>query len=301
MATLRSVFLSALVLALAGVSAAPATAQRYDNRADRYDRYDNDNERSRGGGRNVAGEFDYYALVLSWSPTHCATLQRNDYEPQCHRKDGRRYNFVLHGLWPQYERGFPGECQIGRRPFVPDDVIDDVMDVMPSKPLIIHEYRKHGTCSGLDPARYFEISERLFRTIKIPQRYVNPFEQQSVTPATMVDEFLTENPQLKRDMLVVSCDGSRNRLKDVRICMNRDGQPRTCGKNENQRRLCSADTMYVPPVRSSAAGRTDGSDRGPQRDDVRERNDPRDGRDGGRQRGDNPLPGPRIDRDERSL
>lgn len=284
MPTLRFTVLTACILAMAATVAMPASAQRYD-RSDRYDRYDNDRRR----GRDVAGDFDYYALVLSWSPTHCATLLRNDYEPQCHRKDGRRYNFVLHGLWPQYERGFPGECQIGRRPFVPEDVIDDVIDVMPSRPLIIHEYRKHGTCSGLDPDRYFEISERLFRTISIPQRYVNPFEDQTVAPQTLIDEFLAENRQLKRDMIVVVCDGSRNRLKEVRICMTRDGQPRTCGKNENQRRLCSVDRMYVPPVRSSATSRSDTPDRSKPPGQHRDS-------------GESPLPGPRMDRrDQRSL
>lgn len=294
MSIYRSVILATAAAAFCW-QAEPASAQRYDNRYDRYDRYDGQDQRSNRDGRNVAGEFDYYALVLSWSPTHCATLQRDDYEPQCHRKDGRRYNFVLHGLWPQYERGFPGNCQIGQRPYVPDDVIEDAMDVMPSKPLIIHEYRKHGTCSGLKPSDYFSFSERLFRTVKIPQRYVNPFEQQTVSPTELVDEFLAINPQLKRDMIVVSCDGSRNRLKDVRICMDTKGEPRTCGKNENQRKLCSASSIYVPPVRSSSEARTDGPGRGHERDNSRSnRND------------DSPLPGPRMDRerddrDERSL
>ena len=49
----------------------------------------------------------------------------------------------------------------------------------------------------------------------------------------------------------------RCRLKEVRVCMTRDGQPRTCGKNENQRKLCAVERMYVPPVRSSAASRSD--------------------------------------------
>lgn len=294
MHALRTALTALLVLGTVAAVTSPASAQRYDNR---YDRYDNDNDRDGSrGGRNIAGEFDYYALVLSWSPTHCATLQRDNYEPQCHRRDGRRYNFVLHGLWPQYERGFPGNCQIGRRPFVPDSVIEEAIDVMPSKPLIIHEYRKHGTCSGMEPSRYFETAERLYRTIKVPQRYINPFEQQTVSPDTIIDEFLAENPQLKRDMIVVSCDGSRNRLKDVRVCMDKSGKPRACGKNENQRRLCSAPSMYVPPVRSSSEARTDGPDAGHSRPGERGNN--RGGDD------DGPLPGPRIDRfqrDERSL
>lgn len=299
--------LLAVLGAILAASALPASAQRYDNRYDRDDRYQNGGNRSGGDGRNVAGEFDYYALVLSWSPTHCATLQRDGYEPQCHRKDGRRYNFVLHGLWPQYERGFPGNCQIGQRPFVPENVIEEAMDVMPSKPLIIHEYRKHGTCSGLTPSQYFDLSERLFRTVKIPQRYVNPFEQQSVSPDILIEEFLAINPQLKRDMIVVSCDGSRNRLKDVRICMSPKGEPRSCGKNENQRRLCSSASMYVPPVRSSSEARTDGPGHGHDRGNDRGQDrggasTPRQGND------DSPLPGPRMkrdgdryERDERSL
>lgn len=302
MLTARTTLLFAFVLTFVAGGLAPANAQRYDNRNDREGRYDNDNGYGGGSsGRNVAGEFDYYALVLSWSPSHCASSEREDYE-QCGRRDGRRYNFVLHGLWPQYERGFPGDCQIGRRPFVPDRVIADVIDVMPSKPLIIHEYRKHGTCSGMEPSRYFELGERLFRTIRIPKRYVNPFEDQTVSPETIIGEFLAENPQLKRDHIVVACSGSRNRLQDIRVCMTPKGEPRTCGKNENQHKLCRASSMFVPPVRSSSNARTDvprgGNDN--RNDDSRDDRGGNTGRD--RPNNDNsPLPGPRMDRDQRSL
>jgi ribonuclease T2 len=303
MLTSRIAAVAIAVLSLLGAAAVPASAQRYDNR---YDRYDNDNDsgnRSGGSGRNVAGQFDYYALVLSWSPTHCASTQRDD-DTQCNRRDGRRYNFVLHGLWPQYERGFPGDCQIGRRPYVPDNVIEDAMDVMPSKPLIIHEYRKHGTCSGMEPSQYFEMGERLFRSIKIPSRYTNPYEQQSVSPEDFIDEFLAENKQLKRDQIVVSCDGSRNRLKDVRICLTQKGEPRSCGRNENQRKLCSASSMFVPPVRSSADARTDGPGAAhkPREYGNRDRgNAPRGGSGSGNRNDDSPLPGPRMDRYDGSL
>ena len=129
------------------------------------------------GQRNVAGQFDYYALVLSWSPTYCAEKGDND-RMQCNRSDGRRYSFILHGLWPQYERGYPSDCQLPRRPFVPEPVIDSMLDVMPSRGLVIHEYRAHGTCSGLDPAPYFSTAHRLFDGIKIPERFRNPFQSQ---------------------------------------------------------------------------------------------------------------------------
>ena len=61
--------------------------------------------------QNVAGKFDYYTLVMSWSPTHCANAEVGRDEQQCARFDGLRYGFVLHGLWPQYEKGYPEACR----------------------------------------------------------------------------------------------------------------------------------------------------------------------------------------------
>ena len=204
--------------------------------------------------RNTAGEFDYYALVMSWSPTYCSTAGEDD-DQQCNRRDGKRYSFVLHGLWPQYEKGYPQNCRTARRPFVPQPLIDSMLDIMPSARLVIHQYRKHGTCSGLSPDGYFGLSRRLFSAIRIPQRYQNPFETQQASPSELISEFRRANPQISSDMIAVSCGGAGNRLREIRICFTRDGQPRSCGENENQRRMCSANSMFIPPTRSTA--RTD--------------------------------------------
>lgn len=204
--------------------------------------------------RNAAGEFDYYALVMSWSPTYCSGAGDGD-EQQCNRRDGKRYSFVLHGLWPQYEKGYPENCRTSRRPFVPQPLIDSMVDIMPSTRLVIHEYRKHGTCSGLTPDGYFALSRRLFNAIRIPQRFQNPFETQQASPSEVLSEFRRANPQISSDMMAISCGGSGNRLREIRICFTRDGKPRSCGDNENQRRLCSANSMFIPPARSTA--RTD--------------------------------------------
>ena len=56
-------------------------------------------------------------------------------------------------------------------------------------------------------------------------------------------------------MIAVQCGGAGNRLKEVRICFDKGGNFRACGRNENQARLCSADRMYVPPVRLGAGER----------------------------------------------
>jgi ribonuclease T2 len=200
---------------------------------------------------NSAGQFDYYALVMSWSPTHCSTPEGEDDAQQCSRRDGRRYAFVLHGLWPQYERGYPESCRTRVRPFVPQPVIDDMLDVMPSKGLIIHQYRKHGTCSGLDPDDYFKLARRLFQSIRIPDRFANPLEAQSLSSEQLVADLVTSNPQLKPDMVAVACGGPGNRLKELRICFTREGKLRSCGANEDERKLCRSDKFSVPPVRST--------------------------------------------------
>lgn len=199
------------------------------------------------GAGNVAGDFDYYSLVLSWSPTHCETPEGQDDETQCGR--GRRYGFIVHGLWPQYERGYPESCPTRTRPFVPQPVIDGMMDIMPSKRLIIHEYRKHGTCSGLSPEGYFQTTRRLFASLKIPDRFRNPPAEQFLSPGEVVRAFVDANPKLAPAMLAVSCRGARDRFREVRICFSKTGELTACGRNEAQGGLCRSSRMLVPPVR----------------------------------------------------
>jgi ribonuclease T2 len=235
-----------LTMAMASGVASETGAQRYPDDGSRTYRPPAESRTKIRGG--VPGRFDYYALVLSWSPTHCATVQRPD-EMQCDRRDGRKFAFVLHGLWPQYERGFPDSCPTRERPFVPNSTIDRIMDIMPSRGLVIHEYRKHGVCSGLAPDAYFALARSLFQKIRIPPRFVDPTNNQMVDTVAVIGEFVSANPGLRPQMLAVSCAGTGNRLREVRICISREGQFRECGSNESQRRLCGAPRVFVPPVR----------------------------------------------------
>lgn len=226
-----------------------------------------------GRGDNIPGHFDYYALVLSWSPTYCSD-QGDDDDQQCNRRDGRRYAFVLHGLWPQYDRGYPSDCRLQRRPFVPQGTIDSMLDIMPSQRLVIHEYRAHGTCSGLEPTPYFNMARRLFEGVRIPERFRNPFESQLLAPAEIERAFIRDNPNLDESMIALVCQGG-GRLRELRICFSQDGVARSCGSNENQHKLCSAGQVFIPPVRSKSSSYDGASS---------SRYQP------------SPLPGPRMDR-----
>jgi ribonuclease T2 len=202
------------------------------------------------GDRDAPGEFDYYALALSWSPTFCAETGDRRGDAQCETRRERPFAFVLHGLWPQHERGWPQDCKSSDRGWVPGPVADGMLDIMPSKKLVFHEYRKHGTCSGLGVDGYFKLSRLLYEKVKIPPRFDRVVDDRmTVGVAELIGEFQAANPGLKPDMLAVTCGGAGNRLKEIRICFTKTGEFRSCGHNENQRRLCSADRMYVPPVR----------------------------------------------------
>lgn len=190
------------------------------------------------------GDFDYYTLVLSWSPTHCQTARRNDNGPQCAGQ--KPYSFVLHGLWPQFYRSYPEFCRTRKREWVSNELIAEMMDIMPGKGLIIHQYRKHGSCSGLSPEQYFGISRTLYEGIKVPERYKRPDAPVNTTPDEVEKAFLDANPQLSPDMLAVSCKGEF--VQEVRICFSRDRKPTKCGSNEDQSRICRRDKIVMPPV-----------------------------------------------------
>jgi ribonuclease T2 len=194
----------------------------------------------------VAGEFDYYVLALSWSPTFCAS-PRGDREPrQC--GPGRRYSFVVHGLWPQYHRGWPQYCA-ETEIRLPQSLIDGMLDIMPSTRLVRHQWDKHGTCTGLEPKDYFALTRSLRDEVRIPDRYVDPTTSIEVSVHQIVADFLASNPELARDMVSVQCGGRRDRarLRELRICFSRDGEFRSCGANE--RRQCRAARLILPPVR----------------------------------------------------
>jgi ribonuclease T2 len=154
----------------------------------------------------------------------------------------------VHGLWPQYENGWPESCEASEN-WVPDHVIDGMIDIMPSKRLIIHEWKKHGTCSGLGIQGYFDKTRSLFQKIRIPARYLAPAADVITTPGQLVADFVKTNASLTADMLSVQCGNARDRarLAELRVCFSKSGAFQACGANE--RRACRAKALVLPRVR----------------------------------------------------
>ena len=193
-----------------------------------------------GAERDTPGQFDYYALVLGWVPSYCRGKGKARGDAQCDAAG--RHTFLLHGLWPQYAKGWPADCFTGKRPWVPESVIASMRDIMPSKNLAIHEYRTHGTCSGLAPAEYFAVARALYERVSVPAGFVAPGASLD-TPDEIERAFLDANPWLTPDM--ISC--RKANLLDIRVCFGRDLAPRACGANEDQKRLCPLPQISVPP------------------------------------------------------
>ena len=61
-------------------------------------------------GHNAKAQtFDYYVLSLSWSPSWCQLTGLKRGAEQCDAT--RDLKWILHGLWPQYENGWPKFCK----------------------------------------------------------------------------------------------------------------------------------------------------------------------------------------------
>ena len=188
--------------------------------------------------------FDYYVLALSWSPSYCEQEATARDRLQC---GGRPYHFVVHGLWPQNERGYPEDCPTDE-PRVPDALVDEMLDIMPSRGLIGHEWRSHGSCTGKTQEQYFATIRAAWERIVIPPRFEQLDKALTLSPGDVIQAFVAANEMLKPEQMAVTC--SNRALDEVRLCMNKDLEFVSCGA-QTRRAMCRQDRVRMPPVRVS--------------------------------------------------
>ena len=187
-----------------------------------------------------AGDFDYYVLSLSWSPSWCATDGKGRDARQC--ETGRRTGFVVHGLWPQYEQGWPDYCATGERD--PSRRESQAMeDVMGSGGLAWYQWQKHGRCSGLSALGYYQAIRDAAEAVTVPP-VLRMLPREVRLEASVIEEaFMESNPELTGDGITVTCNGGR--VDEVRICLTRDLAPRECAPDS--RRDCRGKMLMEPP------------------------------------------------------
>jgi ribonuclease T2 len=201
--------------------------------------------------QNQPGQFDYYVLALSWSPSFCEASAERGREPkeQC---GPRPFSFVVHGLWPQYEKGFPEFCR-QPSPRLDRNIVSSMLDLMPAPGLIFNEWDKHGTCSGLNPRAYFDTVRKARALVKIPEPYIDLERPLTVSPDEVEEAFVQANPGLTREGVAVTCDSRR--LGEVRVCLSKDFSFRACP--EIDRRACRRDRLLMPPARGGRRAAAD--------------------------------------------
>ena len=195
----------------------------------------------------MAGDFDYFILSLSWSPNWCANEGAEKGDPQC--AAGAGYGWVLHGLWPQYDEGWPDYCPTTFSDPTEAEV-EAMVDVMGSAGSIRHQWRKHGVCSGLAPADFFELSREALSQIALPP-LLEALPKTVTLPARLIEEaFLAANPDLAPDGITITC--KRGGIQEARICLTRDLDLRMCGADAV--RDCDSQRAIFHPEGESTLG-----------------------------------------------
>jgi len=194
----------------------------------------------RGDG-DRAGAFDYYVLALSWSPSFCAIEGRAEGREQC--APGAGVGWMLHGLWPQHDRGWPSDC-VSDQPDPSRRMTGAMADIMGSGGLAWYQWQKHGRCAGLHPRDYFALAREAYHSVARPPVF-RALDRDVALPASLVEEaWIEANPDLAPDMLTVTCrDGH---VQEVRICLTRALVPRYCGPDVVQD--CTLEDALFPAI-----------------------------------------------------
>ncbi len=189
-----------------------------------------------------AGDFDYYVLSLSWSPTWCALEGDARRSPQCNAEAD--FDWVLHGLWPQYDSGWPSYCRTSERNPSRSDTEAEAA-LFGTSGNAWHQWNKHGRCTGLSSENYFRLAREAYGGITRPEIF-RRLEKAVRLPASVVeDAFLEANPTLAPDQITITCKAGR--IQEARICLTRDLEPTACGDGVD--RDCRMQDALFDPVR----------------------------------------------------
>lgn len=189
-----------------------------------------------------AGDFDYYVMALSWSPSWCSIEGDDRDAPECETGSARGWS--LHGLWPQFEEGYPSDCPTtARNPS--RSMTAEMADIFGSSGLAWYQWKKHGRCAGLSAQDYYRLTRLAFDSVTRPAVF-RQLDKAVRLPAQVVeDAWLEANPDLTDDMMRVTCKSGH--IQEIRICLTRDLEPRSCAPDS--RRDCTMDNAIFTPLR----------------------------------------------------
>ena len=189
-----------------------------------------------------AGDFDYYVLSLSWSANWCAIEGDDRGDDQCDPRHD--YSFTLHGLWPQFDIGYPSYCRTSvRDPSRAETAA--LADIAGSAGLVWYEWKKHGRCAGVAAADYLDLSRKAYEAVVIPP-VLAQLNRDVKLPASVVEQaFVEANPGLEPPMITITCD--QGYIQEARVCLTKDLAFRACG--DDVARDCRMQDAVMEAVR----------------------------------------------------
>ncbi len=168
-----------------------------------------------------------YTLALIWQPQHCYNAARGAEDMTCSRALGSGPNrgFVLHGLWPDGEKGsWPQYCRPAKP--LPAATLRRAWCATPSAQLLQHEWAKHGTCMDGDADAYFARAGALYRGLRFPDMK-RLARRRDVTAGALKRAIVAANPRLRADMVRVRAT-DKGWLEEIWLCLDRTLAYRGC-------------------------------------------------------------------------
>ena len=130
---------------------------------------------------------------------------------------------MLHGLWPENTNGtYPEACSTAAGPSNPSQY----KDIYPDAGLLAHEWKEHGTCSGLSPDAFFQLSRKAEQSITIPANLATKQTPAQETPAQILGSFAAANAGDPIADFVMTC--GNNRLTAVQVCLDKNLKAMSC-------------------------------------------------------------------------
>jgi ribonuclease T2 len=209
-----------------------------ESRSADYERRDSDSEphRRRDSGATTPGNFDFYLLALSWAPNFCASHSG----PATECAPGRHTGFIVHGLWPQGERGrLDQPCQHASP--VAADVVRYALNFYPDAGLVQHEWQCHGVYSGLSARDYFATVGKAFQSLRLPSELTTLSSDRSFDATAISESFAKANAVSSADFATSCHDGE---LVSVEVCFARDLALRSCPSSQ---RSCRGSLLLRTP------------------------------------------------------
>ncbi|MCH8467791.1 MAG: ribonuclease T [Roseinatronobacter sp.] len=186
----------------------------------------------------------YLVLAVSWTPSWCASEGDDRKAARC--APGAGAGWLVHGLWPQHDSGgWPEFCPTDH-PTPTSANLRAMEDIMGASGLAAHQWRKHGSCTNLAPAQYFEQTRRAFAALDFPPSLRAEGRAQRIRPDDLMAEFRAANPGIGPDMAVLTCRAGQ--AQELRLCLRHDLTPRRCD-DALLARACRAGQVELPALR----------------------------------------------------